>query len=162
MSIIPSTQTTWYPHVAMLDAKGVIVSVNQAWRDFAMKNSLQGSNFGIGQNYVEMCERATGECAEEAHAVAEGIRQVIQGQATHFTLVYPCETPEQQHLSSTHTGWQQRSRLKASKTFHATRCGLWWPGPRNWQSASSLARASLRPLPDPSVALAASIVASEA
>ncbi len=81
----------------MLDAKGVIVSVNQAWRDFAMKNSLQGSNFGIGQNYVEMCERATGECAEEAHAVAEGIRQVIQGQATHFTLVYPCETPEQQY-----------------------------------------------------------------
>jgi PAS domain S-box-containing protein len=78
----------------MLDSNGVIVSVNQAWREFAMKNSLQGSDFGIGQNYVEMCERTTGDCAEEAHAVAAGIREVIEGRATHFTLAYPCESPQ--------------------------------------------------------------------
>jgi PAS domain S-box-containing protein len=79
--------------IALLDGKGVIVSVNESWREFATANVLQDPGFGVGQNYVEICERVIGDCSGEAHAAANGIRQVLQGDESEFSLEYPCHSP---------------------------------------------------------------------
>jgi PAS domain S-box-containing protein len=82
--------------IALLDSLGVIDSVNEAWRLFAKSNELQGPEFFVGQNYLEICERASGDCSEEAHAAAIGIRQVLQGEVKDFAMEYPCHSPAEQ------------------------------------------------------------------
>jgi PAS domain S-box-containing protein len=83
-------------HVALLDADGVIVSVNEAWRRFARENALQGPENGIGVNYIRVCERAQGTHANEAREVAAGIRAVLAGTAKNFSIEYPCHSPLEQ------------------------------------------------------------------
>lgn len=80
-------------HIALLDSRGVIVVVNEAWRRFASANVLQSSDFFVGQNYLGVCESAHGECADEAQAVAAGIRKVLSGELKVFTIEYPCHSP---------------------------------------------------------------------
>ncbi|MDP3225931.1 MAG: hypothetical protein Q8M96_22580, partial [Rubrivivax sp.] len=41
-------------HVALLDAKGVIVAVNAAWRRFADDNGLRDPGHGVGRNYLDV------------------------------------------------------------------------------------------------------------
>src|SRR4029077_2225473 len=77
-------------HVALIDAAGVILAVNDAWRCAATANALQGPDCGVGQNYIELCERARGDCAVEAAAVAAGVRRLLQGESTSFAIEYPC------------------------------------------------------------------------
>src|SRR5512133_3637923 len=45
-------------HIALLDTQGRIISVNEAWRRFASANALQSPGYGIGLNYLEICDRA--------------------------------------------------------------------------------------------------------
>ncbi len=80
-------------HIALLDPEGVIVAVNDAWRDFATANQLQVPEFGLGQNYLETCERAAGTAGAEALATATGIRRVLAGEAPNFSLEYACHSP---------------------------------------------------------------------
>ena len=80
-------------HIALLDAHGVIRSVNDHWKQFATANGLHGPAHGLGENYVEMCERATGDCSEDAHLAAAGIRMVLRDEAEEFSLEYPCHSP---------------------------------------------------------------------
>lgn len=83
-------------HIALVDLHGVIISTNDVWRRLVSANALQGPEFGVGQNYVEVCEQASGNCSEEAHAAAAGIRSVLRGEARDFTLEYPCHSPTEQ------------------------------------------------------------------
>ena len=83
-------------HIALLDAQGLIISVNEAWRRFADANVLQGPGHGIGVNYLEVCDRAPGNGASEAHQAAEGIRSVLGGAAKRFSIEYPCHSPTEQ------------------------------------------------------------------
>ncbi len=83
-------------HLALLDADGVIVSVNQAWQTFAAANAIQGSGSGIGANYLEICDIAQGEDASEARRAAAGIRAVLAGAVKSFSLEYACHSPAQQ------------------------------------------------------------------
>jgi PAS domain S-box-containing protein len=80
-------------HIALVDSRGVIVSVNGAWRRFAGANALQGQAGGIGENYLAICEAARGRYAEEAHDVAAGLRRVLRGEVKEFALEYPCHAP---------------------------------------------------------------------
>jgi len=80
-------------HIAVLDEKGNILRVNRAWREFAMGNGAT-AGYITGGNYLEICDRAAGECEENARIVAEGIRSVISGEREEFTHPYPCHGPE--------------------------------------------------------------------
>src|ERR1700682_4007869 len=40
-------------HIALLDTRGLIISVNEAWRRFGSANAVQGPGHGIGVNYLE-------------------------------------------------------------------------------------------------------------
>ena len=82
-------------HVAVLDARGTILAVNRAWRDFAVANSPAPAGLGEGANYFAACAGATGEGAEYADSFAAGLRAVIEGESEEFTLEYPCHSPTQ-------------------------------------------------------------------
>jgi len=83
-------------HIALLDTLGRIISVNEAWRQFASANVLQGPGYGIGANYLDICDDARGDDASEAHQAAAGIRSVLDGSVTSFSMEYPCHSPTEQ------------------------------------------------------------------
>lgn len=83
-------------HIALLNGDGCIVAVNETWRRFAIANALVDPGLGVGCNYLEVTERATGECSEEGPSVAAGIRKVLSGQLSEFRIEYPCHSPTEQ------------------------------------------------------------------
>ncbi len=83
-------------HIALLDAQGRIVSVNQAWRRFADANGLRSRQFGVNLNYLGICDQASGADAAESRPIAAGIRSVLAGSASSFSIEYPCHSPSRQ------------------------------------------------------------------
>jgi two-component system, sensor histidine kinase and response regulator len=83
-------------HIALLDTKGTIISANDAWRRFASANAIHGPGYGIGVNYLKICDDAQGDGSSEAHLVAEGIRSVLGGEEKSFSIEYPCHSPTEQ------------------------------------------------------------------
>ncbi|RFF27784.1 MULTISPECIES: EAL domain-containing protein [unclassified Wenzhouxiangella] len=85
-------------HIAMLDENGTVLDVNDQWRHYGEQNQFHNgsSDFGVGTNYVELCEAAEGEGSEEAKIVADGLRDVLQGERETFALEYPCHSPDKQ------------------------------------------------------------------
>jgi diguanylate cyclase (GGDEF)-like protein len=83
-------------HMAILRSDGTIVAVNAPWDDFATGNGMTESLCGPGVNYLDVCEAAHGECAEQARQTARGIRDVARGQTPDFQLEYPCHSPTEQ------------------------------------------------------------------
>ncbi len=82
-------------NVALIDSAGVIVAVNEAWRRHADVNVLKAENFGVGENYLEICEAAPDSHSGEARRAAAGIRAVLAGDAPSFALEYSCSAPTQ-------------------------------------------------------------------
>lgn len=80
-------------NIALLDSHGVVVVVNQSWKQFALENGLKYPEFGLGANYISICKRATGKESEEAQNVAQGIEQVLLGESEGFAAEYSCDSP---------------------------------------------------------------------
>jgi len=83
-------------HIAIIDRNGMILETNQAWKRFAQTNKIRMRPDTLDVNYLDICDSAHGEFAEAAHAVAEGIRAVINGDVDEFVLDYSCHAPEEQ------------------------------------------------------------------
>jgi diguanylate cyclase (GGDEF)-like protein len=85
-------------HIAVLDSAGRIVIVNQAWRRFARANGGPDPAW-LGANYLEICLRAaqeSGEEAQQARIVLEGLQDVLAGRLPHFKWEYSCHAPSEQ------------------------------------------------------------------
>lgn len=82
-------------HIALLNAQGVIVAVNTAWREFGLANGLEGGD-GVGQDYLAVCETPHEEADDIPRQAANGIRAVMNGTSTSFTLEYCCHAPTQE------------------------------------------------------------------
>jgi len=86
-------------NAAVLDAQGVIVMINLAWRQYALAYSpLPGqmpTHSDVGSNYLEVAEHSYG-VLDNADQAVNGICAVLSGKADAFTLRYPCHTPSQQ------------------------------------------------------------------
>jgi PAS domain S-box-containing protein len=80
-------------HLCVLDEQGNIISVNRAWEKFAEANPPTPADHYLGANYLTVCDNAQGEAAEEAAAVAQGIRAVMKGELEQFQTEYPCHAP---------------------------------------------------------------------
>lgn len=81
------------PRIAILDLKGEIVLVNQAWRDMAFANSNNAGKFLCeGVNYLELCDRISSFDKVFSKAIATGIRRVILDEQSVYSLNYPCYT----------------------------------------------------------------------
>ncbi len=85
-------------HIAVLDAHGVIIAVNNAWRQFATENGLSESGQDmLGINYLYACKNAVNRpYGDEANTAQTGIAAVLAGDLEAFHLEYPCHSPTQQ------------------------------------------------------------------
>jgi PAS domain S-box-containing protein len=84
-------------HIAVLDADGTILAVNAAWRRFAEANGYRGTRFGVGANYIAVCEEAGhGGSCDDSRVAAAGIRAVASGSLERFGMDYPCHAPDEQ------------------------------------------------------------------
>ena len=80
-------------HIAIVNRSGTIVTVNEAWKRFARDNVGDLTKVMEGANYLDVCERATGEQSEYAENFAEGLRGVLSGREERFAMEYPCHSP---------------------------------------------------------------------
>ncbi len=90
VAVLPGTLLDGFAcPVALIDKDGRILHVNRRWREYGAANGYTHSNFGVGENYLSICERASGACSEQAADAARGIRRVLSGAAREFELQYP-------------------------------------------------------------------------
>ena len=84
--------------VAVLDAHGVIIAVNQAWHRSAVENGAPGlGRNAVGLNYLNVCNGvADHPGGAEAAPAAAGILAVLQGEKDEFSLAYPCHSPTEE------------------------------------------------------------------
>ena len=78
---------------AVLDATGVVVETNEAWRVFALLNEGRPGATGPGTNYLRVCDRAYNSGIKAAGAVAAGLRSILRGGRGTFELEYACPSP---------------------------------------------------------------------
>ena len=83
--------------IAVLDREGRILTVNRAWTELAEQ---MGGPLDIeetpGLAALAACRWSGKEPSAEALAAARGIHEVIQRKTSHFSVEYPCDTPEGQ------------------------------------------------------------------
>jgi two-component system CheB/CheR fusion protein len=84
-------------HIAVLEADGTIAMVNRAWRTFARANGDPDlARSGIGRNYLDACVLDGSSASADAKTAAKGVKSVLEGSATIFTLRYPCHSPDEE------------------------------------------------------------------
>lgn len=75
-------------HIAILDERGSVLAVNESWRSLSRESGgVLPSESG---NYLEACDASE---SEYAAAVSGGVRSVIRGERTSFTIELPWNTP---------------------------------------------------------------------
>lgn len=77
-------------HIAVLDEQGEIIMTNRAWGAFGLANDA-ASPVGVGANYLAACDVAKDD--EPALQAGAGLRAIIAGARTEFTMRYPCHGP---------------------------------------------------------------------
>ena len=80
-------------HLCVLDETGRILTVNQAWRNFAKVNQSVVVNVSEGANYLEVCDAGTDQ---DSIAFAAGLRAVIGGERQKYSIEYPCHSATEQ------------------------------------------------------------------
>jgi diguanylate cyclase (GGDEF)-like protein/PAS domain S-box-containing protein len=83
------------PNVAVLDRRGVIVSVNWVWRGLSDAHEPRQLNYGIGRDYLALCDDASGLDQSAAREAAAGIRSVLRGAARRFSVEYFADSPSE-------------------------------------------------------------------
>ena len=77
-------------HVVILDRDGMVLAVNDAWKDFRMPagtpTPLGGG--GIGSNYLEISNYASAPGDASGDRARDGIRSVLSGQSNFFSIEY--------------------------------------------------------------------------
>lgn len=83
-------------HIAVVNKNGEIVAVNRAWEKFAHENCLpEHLNLtGIGRNYIEICNKIE-IFHDEKNQILENLCAVLDGTLTHFSIEYPCHSPDE-------------------------------------------------------------------
>jgi PAS domain-containing protein len=83
-----------YDHVAVVDARGTIRAVNEAWEKFAVQNgAIEGSRVSVGANYLEACRRAITSGDKGAELALKALNSVLSGKTDHFVMDYECSSP---------------------------------------------------------------------
>jgi PAS domain S-box-containing protein len=79
-------------HITVLDRRGEIIAVNDAWMDFGRANGLyEETSISPGSNYLTVCERAAAGGDDSAREALEGIRAVCDAKTKVFELEYRCD-----------------------------------------------------------------------
>ncbi|HYM36221.1 MAG TPA: diguanylate cyclase, partial [Steroidobacteraceae bacterium] len=100
-------------HVALLDADGDIVAVNEAWRRDGEPNSFDDPACRIGESYIDVCKRAATQHATDAVQVVQGLVALLDGQRDGFALEY-----------ARHSGGEKRwLRMMATPVMRGSKSG---------------------------------------
>ena len=86
-------------HVCVLDAAGVVVMVNQPWRDFANANGGQMDRVHEGASYLRVCETAVAASPTANQGAMDflvQLRDVLAGRRSSFQIEYPCHSPTEE------------------------------------------------------------------
>ena len=85
-------------NIAVIDSRGIIVAVNEPWRNFAVAHRGSAAvRSDLGTPYLDACRGiVAGEDDEGVEAAQNGIRSVLRGEQEKFTLEYPCHSPVEQ------------------------------------------------------------------
>ncbi|MBL9210699.1 MAG: GAF domain-containing protein [Opitutaceae bacterium] len=94
---LQSTLDALKAEIAILDHAGVIIAVNAAWTRFSLRNAAASDGLGPGANYLAVCDRGAAQGAEDAAAVASGIRAVLSGRMEEFRQEYACHGSDENH-----------------------------------------------------------------
>ena len=81
-------------NIALLNEQGVIIDVNDAWRNFADSNGFVGNNYGIGDNYISLSSAASGKEKEDGIYVGRMLKSLLKNKLKEFVFEYPCHSPE--------------------------------------------------------------------
>lgn len=100
-------------NIALLDERGIIIEVNDAWRQFAVEMGFRKPGYGIGDNYIAASVSAAGMAAADGKAVAAGIQDLIENAAQEFVFEYACQAP----------GLNRWYRMIATRLQHAAYTG---------------------------------------
>jgi signal transduction histidine kinase len=77
--------------IAILDREGVIIRVNEAWREVARKAGVaEWRDAFIGESYLDECRRAEADGCEAAGDVRRGIEGVLERRSGPFHYEYHC------------------------------------------------------------------------
>lgn len=78
-------------HAALLDQRGTVRHVNDAWRRFAADNGLDDGVYGVGSNYLDVCRNS----AEDpfANEARDALERVLDRRLERFAFTYPCHSP---------------------------------------------------------------------
>jgi signal transduction histidine kinase/DNA-binding response OmpR family regulator len=94
-AFVKSVLNSLSSHVAVLDEKGSIIAINDAWKTFARENNSPDPDFYLGCNYLLITENAATRDGDQiAMEVWRGVRAVLEGQQDLFSLEYPCHSPD--------------------------------------------------------------------
>ncbi len=78
--------------IALVDERGLIVFVNDAWNRVSSGDWQPGIRYGVGANYFEVCRRSSANGCDQANRMLQGIQSVLSGELSAFQLDYPCTT----------------------------------------------------------------------
>ncbi len=81
-------------HTVVLGSDARILSVNRAWREFAVNNGGAGRDVLEGADYLVACDNAAESCPE-AIRVAEAVRAVLAGMTEPLPVEYACHAPDE-------------------------------------------------------------------
>ncbi len=74
--------------VALLDPKGVMVEVNDAWKNFADVNGFSGVNYGVGTSYFTVSTQSFGDNEQIGKDISAGVQEVLNGTLSQFEYEY--------------------------------------------------------------------------
>lgn len=84
-------------HIAVINASGEIITVNDSWKRFAGQNGDSGFKSTYeGNNYFKACRKAMENGDMDAANVLQQIEEVIKGTLSDFYYEYPCQSENEE------------------------------------------------------------------
>jgi DNA-binding CsgD family transcriptional regulator len=77
---------------AILDRDGVILEVNEAWRQFGIANGLCTPDAGVGQSYLRFCTFAD----PASSAIVSDFRALLDGRRDLVSFLYDCHSEREE------------------------------------------------------------------
>lgn len=75
-------------NIALLDEQGVIMEVNDAWKNFHSGNGLVNKDYGVGTDYLAIALSVQEPGNKDGKAVVRGILGVLSGRLQDYTFEY--------------------------------------------------------------------------
>lgn len=120
-------------HVCVIDAHGVIVSVNRAWRQFGAANHGDAALTNEGIDYLAACAQGVRAGVPGSVEFTGGLQSVLQGRLDSFETEYPCDVADTprwftvrvtrlagsgpSRVTITHTDITQRKQAEAARVL---------------------------------------------